>query len=268
MPSSNSEESKIYENLVYPGTAVLKNKAGIKDQKKLEKFEAQAVKLATKRGFSDKAKPLTISGLKQAHKEMFSPVYESAGTFRSYTTGRGEAPFAKPEFIQPQLKKVFDKMNSEIKPNMKKADFVKSSAEFIGELNSVHPFVEGNGRTQRFMLAGMAAKAGFQVKDKSLNQKSWYKAAEESHYQATYKGFEKIIGDSVEKVQSKSNNLKVLSTVLSLSRDSSAKNKYAESLKLSKAGVSNDEYKKAVKNILTSASPVRKLKDKSNDFER
>jgi cell filamentation protein len=47
--------------------------------------------------------------------------------------------------------------------NLDKSDVVATLAEFLGELNALHPFREGNGRTQRSFVRQLAATAGWRL---------------------------------------------------------------------------------------------------------
>ena len=40
------------------------------------------------------------------------------------------------------------------------ADFIAAAAEFLAELNAIHPFREGNGRCQLSFMALLGARAG------------------------------------------------------------------------------------------------------------
>jgi prophage maintenance system killer protein len=55
--------------------------------------------------------------------------------------------------------------------------FAAKSAEFITEINAAHPFIEGNGRTQRVWLAGVAERAGFEFRIRPEDQAAWYEAS-------------------------------------------------------------------------------------------
>ena len=52
-------------------------------------------------------------GLKAIHRHHLQDVYDWAGEFRTYTTGRGAAPFAPPEQIRPWLDQQFDNLKAE-----------------------------------------------------------------------------------------------------------------------------------------------------------
>lgn len=179
------------------GKSVLVNKLGITAQADLDRAEAFFVEYALHHGLSKNAQTLSPQGLQAMHKELFGELYAWAGQFRDYTTGRG-LPFCRPEFIAKELTKIYDELTCQLHHGMDKQVLVKISAKFMGELNAIHPFIDGNGRTQRETLLIIANQAGFHVvlNDTTtpyLSQQKWYQAAEESHYYATYHGFEEII---------------------------------------------------------------------------
>lgn len=180
------------------GKSPLVNKLGITEQQELEAVEAFYVEHTIVNGLSKKAQTLSPTGLCQMHHEMFGEIYEWAGEYRNYPTGR-DLPFCFPEFIERSLNALYKTLNQEIKPNMNRQRFIKSTAKFIGELNVVHPFVDGNGRTQRQTLALIAQKAGFNlaISDK-LVKEEWYLAAAESQATAIYDRFEAIIASLIE----------------------------------------------------------------------
>lgn len=199
MSSSNSIEEKIAQRYFQGkiGNSPLVNKLGITNQDKLDKIEALSVENALSNGLSDKAKELSPNGLKQMHKEFFNSIYEWAGQARHYTTGRG-IPFCRPEYIDNMLNKLYDKLNKALASNPSREKFVKISAEFIGDLNSIHPFIDGNGRTQRSSLSIIAEKAGYHLDINRIDKNEWYRSAEICHNAADYSGFEKIISDLID----------------------------------------------------------------------
>ncbi len=195
MGSSNSDEAiakKYFQGEV--GHSPLVNKLNITNQTDLEKVEAYFVEHALLNGLSTKACELSADGLKQMHKELFGEIYDWAGEYRDYMTGRG-LPFCKPEFIELNLNKIYKQLNQKLVENRDKKSFVKISAWFMGELNAIHPFIDGNGRTQRATLMLIAEQADITLKIDNLNQKDWYFGAEEAHIYAKYDTFEQIIRD-------------------------------------------------------------------------
>lgn len=174
------------------GDSPLVNKLGITNQQRLDEVEAYFVENALVNGLSDTAKILSPNGLKQMHLELFGDIYAWAGCYRDYTTGRG-FPFCRPEFIDTQLQKIYQKLNETITKPINQQEFIKISAWFIGELNTIHPFIDGNGRTQRKTLDLIAEKMGFYLNIEKLDKNAWYNSAKLCHLYADFSGFEQMI---------------------------------------------------------------------------
>ena len=80
---------------VYPGTTVLKNIPGIRNQEILDRFEADRV---GQRSLELIERPLSglfdIEHLKGVHRYLFQDVYEWAGVFRTVDIAKGNSYFA------------------------------------------------------------------------------------------------------------------------------------------------------------------------------
>ncbi|AZS19429.1 hypothetical protein CSW63_01405 (plasmid) [Caulobacter sp. FWC26] len=109
-------------------------------------------------GMPARAGEPTYAAFKAIHFHLFQDLYAWAGQERTYTTGRGPTPFAPPEQIAPWMEKQFAAFR-ELK-GLSAEGFAVASANFITEINAAHPFIEGNGRTQRIWLGGVAERAG------------------------------------------------------------------------------------------------------------
>ena len=53
----------------------------------------------------------------------------------------------------------------------------------MADLNHIHPFPEGNGRTQRILLEQMAARAGYRLDHHRIARDAWLEAAIDSYGQ-------------------------------------------------------------------------------------
>lgn len=205
MSSSRSEEAtakKFFQGEI--GKSPLVNKLGLTEQKDLDIAESYYVERAKSNGLSDKSEELSLAGLKSMHKEFFGKIYEWAGQFRTYQTGRN-LPFCTPERIEKELGKYYQELNTSLFSHSKSVEFdnfIKSTAKFMGDLNAVYPFIDGNGRTQRETLEIIAKKSGFKLSLEHLNKEQWYQAAENAMY-GDNRAFEKIIKDSVMAVNKK-----------------------------------------------------------------
>ncbi len=185
-----TKEEIEYQKYFYPGTEVLVNKMGIKNPEHAEAFERRMSIFRIKELIdSDKSGPINYQFYKSLHGYIFQDVWSWAGKPRTYTTGRGPMPFATPENIDPEMTKRFAKINQENNCQGLPLDkFANRAAEHIAEINAIHPFVEGNGRTQRLFLHYLAKQAGYQLNLRSLEQKKgdWYKVSAISFNQLNY----------------------------------------------------------------------------------
>ena len=93
---------------VYPGTTVLKNIPGIRNQEILDRFEADRV---GQRSLELIERPLSglfdIEHLQGIHRYLFQDVYEWAGDFRTVDIAKGNSYFAHVPYIESTLKGLF-----------------------------------------------------------------------------------------------------------------------------------------------------------------
>jgi cell filamentation protein len=143
----------------YPGTTVLKNRADLREPEALAAFEAAMVTLRL-----DEPLPvgrLSYTHYRAIHQHIFGDVYPWAGRIRTVRISKGTSMFCYPEHIDTEMRRLFARLRSEdFFRHVEARLFAKKAAHFLGELNAIHPFREGNGRTQLAFLAVMADAAG------------------------------------------------------------------------------------------------------------
>ena len=108
--------------------------------------------------------------LKDIHKHIFQDVYTWAGKDR-FEIGldgqflKGNQHFVPGNELPKYSKIIFDELKEQnFLKHCKDIDsFAKDTANFMMELNALHPFREGNGRTQRIFLNDLAVNAGFKM---------------------------------------------------------------------------------------------------------
>lgn len=182
----------------YPDSEVLINLADLRDLRALDAFERTQV--ARNRETLAAFDPTDYGVFLEVHRHLFGTVYAWAGAERTYTTGRGEAPFCKAEYIKPEMEKRFALMGNDA--DLRSSDpptFAARAAEHISELNAIHPFLEGNGRMQRVLLTALAERAGLIAAIEGVSQADWYGAAEASFIEQDYAPLARIILDSLER---------------------------------------------------------------------
>jgi cell filamentation protein, protein adenylyltransferase len=140
----------------YPGTSVLRNRLGIQDGVVLEAFE---VEISTLRA----EEPLPYGAFDSAHycsihHHLFQDVYEWAGQYRTVRTSKGGNEFCFPEYIPAQMDALFQSIRGgDVFTGKNRSEFLEEAARFLGELNAIHPFREGNGRAQLAFLGLIGA---------------------------------------------------------------------------------------------------------------
>ncbi len=147
----------------YEGTNVLVNKLNIRDNKTLQEAESEIV--ATKLFELRKNKMIGDFDIKHftgIHKYLFEDIYPFAGKFRTENIAKGYFSFAEWEYIDTELEKILQKLHSaELLKNDNREQIVKDLAYYTAELNVLHPFREGNGRTIREFIRELAYVNGY-----------------------------------------------------------------------------------------------------------
>lgn len=140
----------INSKYTYPASNVIKNKMNIKDEKKLEEYERQMVafKLATIRKHKMPEK-FDANRLKYIHEFLFSEIYDFAGKYREENITKDNFMFAQFEYIDENVNEILNKIDVEKLKEMSFDEKLKNISYYMTELNVLHPFREGNGRTIR-----------------------------------------------------------------------------------------------------------------------
>ncbi len=142
----------------YPGTTVLKNLPGLRDQRALDGFETAIT--AQRADEPLPAGRLSVRHYCAVHRHLFQDVYAWAGRFRTVRIAKEGSAFCYPEHIGPQMARLFASLRrQDFLKHRSAAQFAKGAAAFLSTLNAIHPFREGNGRTQTSFLVLLAVRA-------------------------------------------------------------------------------------------------------------
>ena len=165
-----------------PGTKTLKNKLGITGESMLQDAERE---LTGARIASLVTAPIAgkhdLEHLKAIHKHIFQDLYEWAGKARTITLSKGETGFAPAQNIDSFGNEVFRNLKNENHlKGMDREKFTERAAHYFGEINALHPFREGNGRTQREFIASVAQNAGYSFDWSRLTQQEMIDASKHS----------------------------------------------------------------------------------------
>lgn len=156
----------------YPGTTVLKNVPGLHDPEALEAYE-----LALSRERANQPLPrgrLSVSHYQAIHHHLFQDVYPWAGRFRTVRISKGGSMFCYPEHIASEMRRLFTELRERAYlRDLSASVFAAKTAHFLAELNAIHPFREGNGRTQLAFLSLLAVQAGHPLQIERLDPQAF-----------------------------------------------------------------------------------------------
>ena len=165
----------VADDYCYPGTTVLKNKLDLRDADELDAFEAEISD--TRADEELPAGERDFTHFKAIHRHLFQDVYDWAGKIRTVRMSKGGSMFCFPENIENQAQKLFgqlkkDKFLAGIQPE----EFAEKAAHFLSELNVIHAFREGNGRTQLSFFLLLADQAGYPIDLEDLDPDAFLNA--------------------------------------------------------------------------------------------
>ncbi|MDE5649127.1 MAG: Fic family protein [Oscillospiraceae bacterium] len=146
----------------YPGSTVLVNKFGLTDQNKLDIVERQIVLLKGAEIERNAVfENVDFNYYKSIHKHLFEDIYDWAGTVRTINISKKGTVFSKHDNIEEIGQLKFKRLvGLSYLNNMDEITFFNELTELYNELNMLHPFREGNGRTLRLFITLLVRNTG------------------------------------------------------------------------------------------------------------
>ena len=149
----------------YRDSNVLMNKLNIRDGDRLKQAEEEftAVKQLVLL-----QEPLqgrfTVTHLKRIHRFLFEDLYPFAGHIRREQIKKGKTTFYPPELIERELRRVFDRIHHDgMLYEQDEVRQIQNLSYVMAELNIIHPFREGNGRSIRELIRCMGLRYGLLI---------------------------------------------------------------------------------------------------------
>ena len=101
---------------------------------------------------------------KAIHRFLFSDLYEWAGEVRAVNISKKGTQFTPAENIESQARLIFERLQTcNYFKGLPHNEFVEEIVDFYCVTNALHPFREGNGRTQRVFLTQLIRNAGYEI---------------------------------------------------------------------------------------------------------
>jgi cell filamentation protein len=112
----------------------------------------------------------TFPTIRPSTHHLFQDVYEWAGEARTVRIFKGGNPFCFPENIESQATKLFGELRADdFLQGLDASAFAGEASHFLAELNAIHAFREGNGRSQLTFFTLLADHAGHPIDLDRLN---------------------------------------------------------------------------------------------------
>lgn len=149
----------------YPDTRCLVNYYGIKDKPLLRKIDKRISSYRTAELLVSPLKlPFNFDHLVAIHSHLFGDIYPSAGMIRT-SSSKKHREYCQPEYIIPSSQRLFDNLrqNKYLMGIKDVDDFINELAYYMGEVEALHPFLDGNGRTTRLFFDTIARNAGYVI---------------------------------------------------------------------------------------------------------
>lgn len=158
-----------------PISGLLRNKQDITDPEVLLFVESGAVTKRLQELYENPIKIEGIDNLFEIHKHLFQDIYNWAGKKRNVEISKDGKQFFPTTHFDNAFRYI-DQLIAEFKkiPRGNKMNLVEKLAEILDNVNYLHPFREGNGRTQREFLRLLASEKSLILNLNPPDNKSVY----------------------------------------------------------------------------------------------
>lgn len=163
----------------YPDSNVLINKLNIRDAGALAAAEREitSLKIAMAKQSPVKGR-FDLQHLRRIHQYVFAEIYPWAGELRHVDIAKGNQ-FCLAQNLTMYADTLFQKLERE-NYLLGAENIPQRLAYYLSEINVLHPFREGNGRTQRLFIEYLAGAAGYKVDFSDVSPEEMVLASAES----------------------------------------------------------------------------------------
>lgn len=193
----------------YPGTKIYLNLLNISDRNKLDEIE-RGITILTAQQLEHNPKVIlnlgadldfSLSHLKAIHKHLFQDIYEWAGEPRTFGLFKGTDIFCPDDEIEYYAEEIRKEIASDnFLHGLEDRMVPIKLARYVGLLNKLHPFPDGNGRAQRIFVSHLAKQAGFEINWKTVAPFENTYTHQAAHRENNYSGLEQVMQRIVSKV--------------------------------------------------------------------
>lgn len=199
-----SSDEQRWNKYFIPGTRTLANNLGIRDPATLQTAERI---ITTNRAIELERNPIRgnydVPHLKAIHHALFKDVYPWAGQFRDVDMAKGRTEFmpAEPPVYRTLENLLGAMLDGVARDNyhrgVGKEAFVGKISSTYNNLNTVHPYREGNGRTTRVFLNQLSKDAGYHLDWSRVDAARWATVSEAGVMRNDLRGIREVMRDVV-----------------------------------------------------------------------
>ncbi|PLS30277.1 toxin Fic [Bifidobacterium margollesii] len=183
-----------------PTTGLLRNKVGATTLDELKKAEGELVSIAAVKLIENppRNRMADLNELREIHRRLFGAVYSWAGEIRTVEIRKlaeGSEYFLPSPMIPTGIEYSMNELRKDgYLKNLDKDEFLDRLVRNYDNYNYVHPFREGNGRTQRMLWTLVCHEAGYDIDwrlvSKQDNDEGSRLAAEQRDYSILRRAFD------------------------------------------------------------------------------
>lgn len=182
------------------GSTCLINRLGITDTQALNEAEAAISEVAFAELIAEPVKPtFNLEHLRSIHRYLFRDIYEWAGQLRQTEISKGGQLFLPYQKIEGVSAEVFNNLQKDhFLYDLDITTFAHKAAYYLGRVNMIHPFREGNGRVQRIFLDQLAELSGYAFQWSGVSGEQMATACREARQKApSYTKLERLLVTSI-----------------------------------------------------------------------
>lgn len=165
----------------YPNSDVLINKLNIRNIEILFEAERKLTMLRISDLIDNPIKgEFDLKHLQEIHKYIFQDIFDWSGEIRTVDIAK-QNMFCKVQYINEQASSIFENLKKEnFLIDLWRDEMVNKLSYYFSEINALHPFREGNGRSQREFIRELAFFCNYRIDFRKVDTNLMLEASKDS----------------------------------------------------------------------------------------